>query len=614
MTAVIKTRLWSAWIRAWALVCGLWLASDGQALAGAPDPALYNVPEIAFCETGAGHDTTGCRWQSVKLPHRWTPSTGESGQGVYWLQWPQAPTGQTALLARRLSLHGQLQLPDGTRVRPNFPDGKLWRYWPVVFMMPVPEGTPEGPFEVLLQVEGHAAMKNGLGDLHWGDEAAVRVVQARQQFERVTSVLALAAASVLAGLLGLVPSHFRHSAGQMMFCIATLSLIAGLRMGLNFVTDPPLDWQPWSALNLSMLTAISVLEISVLALYLVRHSLRVLLAALCTWLVLSLSFFNLPAGWIYRVAETGFMVFTLTAVLLLTVLVLRLRKRPEALGWSLVLIYLLLIGLTIHDLALHLSRASISGGYLLIWLMPVLLMLMTGLMMRHLDQQHLLENALQRETVQREDLLRDLHDGIGSRLVALAFHARQIQSNSPLAEEIQSLMRELQLIQGAVRTAPKTLGAVLADARHLYAHLGGGQLPLHWDIDEDCAGLTLQAEQVIAVHRILDEAVANALKHAQPQTIQVQLSPAKPPWSARLTIDNDGHGHFEHRASGGLRNIALRAQRAGLDLRAYEVGSIKRVEVCLAHKQTPTWYGQLLLMWQRGQPGRDAQSSVSDLK
>lgn len=599
MAAVKKTRSWTAWAGAWALVCGLWLPGFGHALASSPGHGLHDIPEVAFCETGAGYDTGDCRWQSVQLPHRWTPSTGESGQGVYRLQWPQAPAGQTALLAQRLSLHGQLQLADGRQVQPDFPGGKLWRYWPVVFVVPTPEPSQGGPFEVLLQVQGHAAMKNGLGDLRWGDEAAVRAVQARQQFESVTVVLALAAASVLAGFLGLVPSHFRHSAGQMMFCIATLSLIAGLRMGLNFVTDPPLDWQSWSALNLSMLTAISLLEVSVLALYLVRHSLRVLLAGLCIWLGLSLGFFTLPPDWIYRVAETGFMVFTLTAVLLLTALVLRLRKRPEALGWSLVLIYLLLIGLTIHDLALHLSRASIASGYLLIWLMPLLLMLMTGLMMRHLDQQHLLENALQRETLQREDLLRDLHDGIGSRLVALAFHARQIQSNNPLAEEIQSLMRELQLIQGAVRTGPKTLGAVLADARHLYSHLGGGQLPLHWDIDEDCASLTLQAEQVIAVHRILDEAVANALKHAQARMIQIQLSPAKPPWSARLTIDNDGHGHFEHRASGGLRNIALRAQRAGLDLRAYELDSIKRVEVGFAWRQAPSWRRSLLWIWQQ---------------
>lgn len=612
MAAVMTTRFWSAWTRAWALACGLWLPGLGHALAESHGSALHGIPEVAFCETGAGHDTTGCRWQRVTLPHRWTPSTGGSGQGVYRLQWPQAPAGPTALLAQRLSLHGQLQLPDGTQIRPEFPDGRLWRYWPVVFAMPVPEGAPEGPLEVLLQVQGHAAMKNGLGDLRWGDEAAVRAVQARQQFERVTVVLALAAASVLAGLLGLVPSHFRHSAGQMMFCIATLSLIAGLRMGLNFVTSPPLDWQSWSALNLSMLTAISVLEVSVLALYLVRHSLRVLLVGLCTWLGLSLGFFTLPSAWIYRVAEAGFMVFTLMGVLLLVALVRRVRKQPEALGWSLVIIYLLLIGLAIHDLALHLSRASISGGYLLIWLMPMLLMLMTGLMMRHLDQQHLLENALQRETLQREDLLRDLHDGIGSRLVALAFHARQIQRNSPLAEEIQSLMRELQLIQGAVRTGPKTLGAVLADARHLYAHLGGGQLPLRWDIDEDCAGLPLQADQVIAMHRILDEAVANALKHAQAQAIHVQLAPSNPPWAARLTIDNDGHGHFEHRASGGLRNIALRAQRAGLALRAYEEGDIKRVEVTFAQQQTPSWYRRLLSTWRWIWPGPHRQGSVAD--
>jgi len=368
---------------------------------------------------------------------------------------------------------------------------------------------------------------------------------------------------------------------------------------LNFVTNPPLGWQAWSGLNLSLLTAVSVLEVAVLALYVSGQSRRILLLGLLVWSALSLSFWTLPAAWIYPVAEAGFIVFTLTGLVLLMAMVRQLRVQPDRLGWGLVLIYGLLIGLSVHDLHLHMSRASIAGGYLLIWLMPLLLMLMVALMMRHLDRQRSLENALERETLQREDLLRDLHDGIGSRLVALAFHARKRDGESALTDEIQALMRELHMIQGAVRTGPQTLAGTLADARHLYAQLGGGQLPLQWDIAQDGAGIALRAEQVIAVHRIIDEAIANALKHAQATRIHVQLHcPGDGPWAARLTIDNDGEGHFIERASGGLRNILLRAERAGLRLLAHEIGPLKRIEVLFARPAPTGWRERMARCWQ----------------
>ena len=589
------------WVRdwpRWLLYCGgclLMTLKPWPAQAGAA--SLQPVPQIAFCQTAPSAKLEDCEWQAVQLPHRWSPAPHEQGWGVYRLRWPELPAGPIALLAQRLSLSGYVQSPTQEMVRPDYPSGTLLRYWPLAFVLEVQDPGPERGFEAMLHVHGAAAMKNGLGELQWGTESVVRAEQNRLQFQQVTVLMALSAASIMVGLLGLIPSHFRTAAGQMMFSTASLAMVAGLRIGLNLVTEPPMAWQTWSALNLSLLSAVSLLEISVLSLYLVKHPRWVLPIAGLTGLGLALAFLMLPDDAVYPLANIAFITFTMTVILLLLLLVRRLLRKPEMLGWGLLVVYASLLGLSLHDLWLHLSSASVSSGYLLIWLMPVLLMLMTALMMRHLEHQHQLENALKRETLQREDLLRDLHDGIGSRLVALAFHAGHIASASSLTEEIQALMRELQLIQGAVRTDPQTLGSVLADARHLYAQVGGGHLPLLWQIDESCASMTLHPGQVIALHRILGEAIANAVKHAHPGTIWLRLECADGPWQARLLIDNDGQGHFVHRTSGGLRNIQLRAQRAGLQFRAYEIDSLKRIEVCFARSASTNWRHKTGTAW-----------------
>lgn len=227
-----------------------------------------------------------------------------------------------------------------------------------------------------------------------------------------------------------------------------------------------------------------------------------------------------PPTWHFLLSEGVFVTLILLAVALVSAVGWRMAHRPDPLGLTLVVPVLLLLFTAAHDLALHLGSASLSDRYIQKWSTPALLVMMVVLLARRASAQHAVELALQRETMRRQDLLRDLHDGIGSRLVALSYHVRQRPGQADLVEEIEGLSRELQLIQGAVRAQPTTLEMLVADLRHLYARVGGGNLPLVWQVSDLPQPYPLSAEQAVATARMRQRAARAGivLDFLQPDT------------------------------------------------------------------------------------------------
>ena len=107
---------------------------------------------------------------------------------------------------------------------------------------------------------------------------------------------------------------------------------------------------------------------------------------------------------------------------------------------------------------------------------------------------------------------------------------------------------------------------LVADLRHLYARVGGGSLPVRWQVTELPSPMALSAEQAVATARILEEAVANVMKHAQGSAIMVSLGPGPAADTAVLEIFDVGPGRFREGAGAGLLHMRQRAAAAGLGL------------------------------------------------
>lgn len=567
------------------------------------------IRQASFCETGQPFDATGCAWQQVTLPHRWQPAGPSPSWGLYRLTWPSPAGGAFGLITDHLSLYGMARSGKETVVPAAIGQDRMvhLRYWPQLFVFQPEPGEPGRIVQVDIAVRGHPQAKNGLGGAVFAPLQVAQEWHLREVLLEVVLVLAVAAASLMAGLIGIFAGDRRSLADRLLRLVSLLAVAAGLRSAMNFVVLPWLPWPAWHAVGLWMLAAIGVLASVTLATCLRPQDRRIVPAAVAGLAGLGMLLALVPGASRFALSEVVFGALVLLTCALVAVLGWRSVRTPEPLGLTLLVPILLVMLGGAHDLALHLGSGSLSDRYLQKWSTPGLLVLLIVLLGRSAAAQRRVEQALQRETVRRHELLRDLHDGIGSRLVALAYHARQKPEHGSFAEEIDRLIHELQLIQGAVRADATTLERLVAELRHLYARVGGGSLPIDWEVSDLPFPCRLTAEQAVATARIVEEAVANAVKHARPTRITVALCTAEEPYAAELSIGDDGGGRFEEGAGAGLRHMRLRAEHAGLwlDLAQPGPGSAGKAVRLRFPLDRPArgWFSRLGARLRGAQPG-----------
>jgi signal transduction histidine kinase len=166
---------------------------------------------------------------------------------------------------------------------------------------------------------------------------------------------------------------------------------------------------------------------------------------------------------------------------------------------------------------------------------------------------------------ERRRFARDLHDGIGQTLTALSLALEEpgrgaltrdrIASARRLSSDAISETHEL-----ATRLRPARIDQLgLAGAlSNLARHAGS---PVHLEIEPDAARLDfLPSASVVEIYRITQEAVANAVRHAQTPGVDVHL------WRVdgrlRVVIADTGRGFDPAEARDGGLGIAGMRERA----------------------------------------------------
>lgn len=197
-------------------------------------------------------------------------------------------------------------------------------------------------------------------------------------------------------------------------------------------------------------------------------------------------------------------------------------------------------------------------------------------------QQQLIEAAWQKQ----RELGQDLHDGLGQELTGIGMLAdslrRRIHSTAPQhAEAADELVHLIRRSQQNLRRVSKGLLPVDVDAEGLRAaleELASGiesRCGIHCRLHSE--GDVLISDNYIATHlfRIAQEAVHNAVKHARPQHIEIDLK--RNDGSARLQVRDDGIGIGEpdRQVDGiGMKTMKYRADviDAALDIRSADNG------------------------------------------
>jgi signal transduction histidine kinase len=203
-----------------------------------------------------------------------------------------------------------------------------------------------------------------------------------------------------------------------------------------------------------------------------------------------------------------------------------------------------------------------------------------------------LESAKEEE---RSHISRELHDEFGQTLTAAKLNLQMLRSVTADSAVAQRLEDSVTMIDGMIRQArnialglrPPLLdeaGLVAALDHHLEALAGRSGVRIEFDAAN--GGARIPPEMNVTVFRLVQEAVNNALRHAQASNIRVTLS--EDANALQLVVEDDGIG-FDREAVAqrtkrgehlGLLGMTERVRSAGgellLDSRP---GSGSRIEV-----------------------------------
>jgi two-component system sensor histidine kinase UhpB len=173
---------------------------------------------------------------------------------------------------------------------------------------------------------------------------------------------------------------------------------------------------------------------------------------------------------------------------------------------------------------------------------------------------------------ERLRIARELHDEIGQTLTAVALRAEHTAQRSgpdhpefaELAEIVQHSLADVRRISLELRPgALDELGLINALISLCARVDAQGQLRVHRDLQGPLPELSADVE--LAIYRIAQEALTNAIRHSDASEVDVSLRCSDE--ALRLAVKDNGRGLPEQvRDGGGLTGMRERAMLIGADL------------------------------------------------
>lgn len=170
--------------------------------------------------------------------------------------------------------------------------------------------------------------------------------------------------------------------------------------------------------------------------------------------------------------------------------------------------------------------------------------------------------------LERERMMADMHDGLGSALLStLVLLEREDLPVRAAADVVRECVDDLRLIVDSREPAASDLSTLVGMFRYrLQPRIQATGMQLLWRMDD--LTCTPQLDPTASLHllRILQEAVANALRHSGATAIE--LSTRQTADAIEITVRDNGAGFDRERAATGrgLSNMRSRAERLGARL------------------------------------------------
>ncbi len=166
---------------------------------------------------------------------------------------------------------------------------------------------------------------------------------------------------------------------------------------------------------------------------------------------------------------------------------------------------------------------------------------------------------------EREQLLQDMHDGFGSQLASVRLMLQKGRvTTHELSEYLQELSADLHLVVDTLSDESITLQDAIHDLRYrTEKRFSGRGIEFIWNMSLEAMS-SLSPRTILQILRIVQEAMHNAIRHAEPQSIQIAAQYQKDTNSLLVSVRDDGKGMPEQPQNGrGLKNMLHRAREIG---------------------------------------------------
>ncbi|PLS20976.1 sensor histidine kinase [Neptunicoccus cionae] len=186
--------------------------------------------------------------------------------------------------------------------------------------------------------------------------------------------------------------------------------------------------------------------------------------------------------------------------------------------------------------------------------------------MRELKETHeKLSLVVEQEAVshERQRIMMDLHDGVGGQLVnTLAYVNGHPQQDPVLQDALAGALRDLGLMVDSLQMTGSVVQLLGALRRRIEPMLETAGMKFDWEIGEEPQLPTPGMMKNLTLLRLVQEAITNAVRHANATTVKVTTTQDK------VIISDDGTGF----------DVALTAGRSGIGIlsmrkRADELGA-----------------------------------------
>ena len=575
------------------LAAALCLGLLGCGLGGGGGPGAVQVTEATLIEAGAAP-------RVVTLPDAWEHSApARDGAVTYQIVIPDDAVREApaAFYARRAGLALRVWLNDvpiatiGSLARPLTDMSQE----PLLIGLPAPVLRATGN-RLRIELHGEPRRDAGLSDVWFGPLEQLAPMHARAQRDRVSSAYAVSAAAAVMGLLALLLAlRMRRFA---YLCFGTASLMWAWRMSVltPATGGPGLGWAtalesiafqvsyPWfvGLMTLYALGSIGRDTPRVRRWLLMWAGMSLVLTLISWYFTLPLVHSMVSVGMLLMVGWLGWQLFDaawrertqpallLSAAAALAIVVglrdfyvFRIAWDYGALTWSRYTI-LVLLGVLAWMLVDEFTRSTLALG--------ALNRDLAERVARKERELHVVfEGQRQRDRDQaaraeRDRILREMHDGLGGRLVAAMALAQQTQPGSGVVVETEAAQEgareqaheawrelkstlddclvELRLALDSLEGERRPLVEALAELRfRVEPSLRAAGVRLVWQPSDALADIELGAGDTLQVLRIVREALTNVIKHAQASVVWLRLEPVEgvmPPAALRLAVLDNG--------------------------------------------------------------------------